>query len=436
MQPIAEAQAKFEQFSGRPRRGRPVSYRGARAANIMRKSSTIAGRRAVAALAALAAAGGVGCSGGPSETVPLQDPVVTEQSEPLRSEANRHAIATELFGRDHLIHGIAGDSRLVFVTEPLYGRVAVHDRYTGQEIALVPPPSDGWILPFAMRIVDEGRLVVLDAGGFPNPGVLSIPRVYDYDYVFDRSSRTLTMSLVRTVKFDSVPVGFTEDVELLPDGSYVVSDSILGALWLVLPDGTISPGIVPETFDRFLPELALCTFEGTTPIVDGIPFAIAGNFAPGVGSMATDGAHLYYGNSCLGGIHRVPLASLSDATRLPHERADDAEVVSPGVPGTFEVMKGLTFNRWHSQDRRLYVLEALRLRLLRVDVTTGAREVLAEDPMLFNLPVASAFLPSSPGLQTLVVASDQEHRFAGINQAISTDLFQPPFLVTKVLVTD
>ena len=104
--------------------------------------------------------------------------------------------------------------------------------------------------------------------------------------------------------------------------------------------------------------------------------------------------------------------------------------------GTFEVMKGLAFNRWHEQDRRLYALDALRLQLLRVDVTTGAREVLAADPKLFNLPVASAFLPSSPGVQTLVVASDQEHRFAGINQAISADMFQLPFLVTEVLIRD
>jgi hypothetical protein len=99
-------------------------------------------------------------------------------------------------------------------------------------------------------------------------------------------------------------------------------------------------------------------------------------------------------------------------------------------------MKGLAFNRWHEQDRRLYALDALRLQLLRVDVTTGAREVLAADPKLFNLPVASAFLPSSPGVQTLVVASDQEHRFAGINQAISADMFQLPFLVTEVLIRD
>jgi hypothetical protein len=48
----------------------------------------------------------------------------------------------------------------------------------------------------------------------------------------------------------------------------------------------------------------------------------------------------------------------------------------------------------------------------------------------------SSILPSARGVQTLLVASDQEHRFAAINHGIPADMFQPPFLVTKVLVTD
>jgi len=382
-------------------------------------------------LGALCAIGLVACSG----AEPTAD-AAAEQRAALRVEVGNGVVAFEAFGRQNMIHGIAGDSRFVFVTEPLHGRVAVHDRLTGREVGLVPPPPDGFLLPFTLRIVDEGRLVVLDAGGFPNPGALTIPRVYDYDYRYDRRTRTFSATLVRSVKFDSVPMGFTEDVEVLEDGTYAVSDSILGSIWLIRPDGSIAPGIVPEAFDRPVPATGPCIFTGEVPTVDGLPFALTGNFAPGVGSMATDGQYLYYGNSCLGGIHRVPLASLSDSTRPPHARGNDAEVVSPGVPGAFEVMKGLAFNQWNGEDRRLYVLDALNLRLIRVDVGTGSREVLADDRVLFNLPVSTAFLPSPRGVQTLVVASDQEHRFAAINQGIPTDMFQPPFLVTKVLVTD
>lgn len=51
---------------------------------------------------------------------------------------------------------------------------------------------------------------------------------------------------------------------------------------------------------------------------------------------------------------------------------------------------------------------------------------------LFRFPVAAQFLPPIAGIQSLVVVSDQEHRLAAINAAISTDMLQPPLIVTKV----
>jgi hypothetical protein len=372
----------------------------------------------------------VGCSAADSG---LPAERTAEQAESLQIEAHRGVIASELFGRDTLIHGVTGDSNLILVTEPLSARVAVHDRLTGHEVALLPAPPGGWLLPFQMRIVNEGRLVVLDAGGFP--GTPSIPRVYDYDYRFDRETHAFSATLVRSVRFDGLPIAFSEDVEVLEDGTYAVSDVVLGALWLILSNGSVVPGIVPESFDRPIPELTSCVYTGPALTVDGIPFN-AGGFAPGVGSLATADGYLYYGNGCRGGIHRLPVASLFDTTRSAYERAADSEIVSAGVPDKFEVLKGLAFNRWDPRDRRLYVLDTLGLRLLRVDVASGRREVLGDDPLLFNFPVTGAFLPSPRGFATLVVASDQEHRFAGINQAITTDIFQLPFLVTKVLITD
>jgi hypothetical protein len=49
-------------------------------------------------------------------------------------------------------------------------------------------------------------------------------------------------------------------------------------------------------------------------------------------------------------------------------------------------------------------------------------------------PVSLQFLPPEHGVPQLVVASDQEHRFAAINSAIPESIFQPPFRLTKVLV--
>jgi len=373
----------------------------------------------------------VACGDADSGDWPGARGTVTEQSAGLPAAPGDGAVALGLFGRQDLIHGLAADADLVFVTEPLRARVAVHDRWTGEEVAELPPPPGGWLLPFAMRVAGEGRLVVLDAGGFPNPAAPGVPRVFDYDYQFDRGGHHFSAAPTRSVSFAPIPVGFSEDIEVLDDGSYVVSDVVFGALWLVLPDGSIAPGVVPEAFDRPLPGLAAC-FTGQPLVIDGIPFD-GGGFAPGVGSLATNGGHLYYGNSCLGGVHRIPVASLSDATRPPHERAGDAEVVSPAAPGVYEVIKGLSFDR-HNGDPRLYALDTFRLRLVRIDVTTGSREILLEDPLLLDFPVTSTFLPG-PGASTLLVASDQEHRFAGINLAIQASIFRLPFLVTRVVVT-
>ena len=69
-----------------------------------------------------------------------------------------------------------------FVAEPLNQRIAVLDRFTGLEVAQVPAPPGGFLLAFSIRVRRPGRLVVLDSGGFPNPEVPSIARVYDYDY--------------------------------------------------------------------------------------------------------------------------------------------------------------------------------------------------------------------------------------------------------------
>ena len=95
--------------------------------------------------------------------------------------------------RDALTHGIAGDERYVFVTEPGVGvapngaRVVALDRFTGAEVAAFPAPPGGFKLPFTLRVPRTGRLVVLDSGGFPPSGP---PVVYDYRYRTDRRGFT------------------------------------------------------------------------------------------------------------------------------------------------------------------------------------------------------------------------------------------------------
>jgi hypothetical protein len=364
----------------------------------------------------------------------LEHEAAAEAAGALEVSATRKAFAFDVARRDDLIHGIAGDRQLIFLTEPLTGRVTAHDRFTGAHVADLPPPPGGFLLPFTLRSPSDGRLVVLDAGGFPSPTAPAIPKIYEYDYT--RHHGTFQATLVRTIDFSGLPVVFSEDVEITDDGTYVVSDSVIGSLWLVETDGTIRPGLLPSSFapDAGLPYLAPC-FQ-PIPTIDGIPYDLGGGFAPGVGSLAYSQGYVYWGGFCHGGVHRVPLATLRDTTRTAEARAADIEVVSARAPGDVELIKGLAFNRFDPGDTRLYAADSLELRMIRIDVDTGAREVLTNNEDLFNFPVSAAFLPPVLGVTPLAVASDQEHRFDALNFAIDTDLTEPPFLAAKLYVRD
>src|SRR3954469_7043159 len=204
--------------------------------------------------------------------------------------------------RDALPHGIAGDHKLIFITEPGIGvaphgaRVVALNRRTGKEVAALPAPPAGFKLPFALRVPRPGHLVLLDDAGFPPQGP---PTVYDYAYRFKHHQ--LQATLTRTVSFAGQKMGFAEDVQVRPNGEYVVSESVFGGLWLVGRDGTVRPGLVPPG-DASLPALGPCQFAPGDYRVGGLPFEPAGGFAPGVGPLAIRGGGLYFGSSCAGGI--------------------------------------------------------------------------------------------------------------------------------------
>jgi hypothetical protein len=109
-------------------------------------------------------------------------------------------------------------------------------------------------------------------------------------------------------------------------------------------------------------------------------------------------------------------------------------VVSPRPAGEVETFEGLAFDP-DDDDSPLYASDSFRLQIVRIDVNTGRREVVAADPTLFNFPTQMRFVPSpSRSTRTLMVASDQEHRLAAINAAIPADMFQLPFVVTEVTI--
>jgi hypothetical protein len=84
-------------------------------------------------------------------------------------------------------------------------------------------------------------------------------------------------------------------------------------------------------------------------------------------------------------------------------------------------------------DDALYAADAFHLRIIKIDVATGVRTVVGDDPVLFNFPVSLKFLPPIRGERAFIVSSDQQHRFAALNAALDgVSIFQLPFLITEV----
>jgi len=349
--------------------------------------------------------------------------------------AQAHGSASVLAKRASLTHGIAGDQRYVFTTEPGIGdsrpegdvaRVVVLDRFSGREVATLPPPPGGFKLPFTLRVPQTGHLVVLDNAGFPPQGT---PKVYDYAYRTDW--RGFHAAVTRTTDFSGLPLAFAEDVEVLPDGQYVVSESVIGGLWLIGRDGAIKPGMVPST-PAPLPKLGGCLFPSGPFTVGGLPFEPIGGFAPGAGSLAVRGNDLYLSSTCEGGVMKLPVSVLEDGSKPAEERVGAIQSVVPRA-FSLESLKGIQFNRFNPRDPWLYAGDPFRLQLIRVDVRNGKRQVLSTDGRLFDFTVSTAFLPPVlPGLPNpLVTASDQEYRSTLLNSALSSDQFRQPFLIGR-----
>jgi len=282
-------------------------------------------------------------------------------------------------------------------------------------------------------------VAVLDAGGLPQPQpfVPANPSIYEYVYDF-APGRGFAAALVRTVSFAAVPVGFSEDFVRLDDGRILLSDAVLGSIWIAQPDGTIVPGIVPKSFDEqdLIPTLAFCpTMPEIT--VNGYPFLFTGSTLPGVSPLAVRDGTVYYYSPCARGTYAFPLAILSDG-RAPYERATDIELIAATPPDVqVEELLEFSFNPFNPSDRYLYAADPLKLRVIRIDLTDGTRQVVADDPRLLDFPSSLSFVPprGHSRLSELVIVSNQQERTPLTNDAVSETTFNLPFVVTRVITT-
>jgi hypothetical protein len=334
------------------------------------------------------------------------------------------------------IAGVAGGNAVVFVGEPLNGSVVVLSRATGQQIAQLPPPPNGFVLPFIMHSLGERHLAVLDAGGLPQPQpfVPANPVIYEYAYSFS-PLQGFSASLVRTISFASVLVGFPEDFVRLDDGRYLLSDAVLGSIWIAEPDGSIVPGIVPKSFEQqdLISTLAFCpTMPEIT--VNGYPFLFTGSTIPGVSPMAVRNGTVYYSSPCARGIYSFPLSILSD-NRQPYQRAADIQLVAATPADVMvEELLDFSFNPFNPSDPYLYAADPLQLQVIRIDLSNGARQIVARGPKLFDFPSSLSFSPTIGPISELVVVSNQQERSPLTNDAVTQTTFNLPFIVAKILV--
>ncbi len=365
----------------------------------------------------------MGCSAADTSTES-----VGEASSQLLVQRTRLGVSSELMPIDGPFPaGIAASEDLLFTGSPFEGRVVVHDRVTKATVGDLPPPPGGFILPFILKSVKGDKVAVLDAGGFPSPKpfIPANPTIYEYRFRYRHG--VFTAQLTRSIPFTGKLIGFAEDAIQLDDGRYLVDDAVLGSIWIANTDGTIVPGIVPKTFEPAdaIPQMSFCdTMPQVT--VGGLPFLFSASTIPGITSMAVIKDNLYFSGSCSGALYTVPLKVLTDH-RQPYQRAADLKVVSRKPAGVqVEELLGMI-----SDDRYLYAADALQLRVIRIDPKTGKREVVGDDPHLFNFPSSLAFSPNGcDGKSDLLTLSNQQHRTPITNDAVTEDMFEPPFLVT------
>jgi hypothetical protein len=359
----------------------------------------------------------------------------------LQVAVSDRSVSFEFTDVTFLPAGVAAGENVIFIGDPLEGRVLAYSRFTGRQIGELPQPPGGFVIPFIMHAEGEGRVTVMGAGGLPQPKpfVPASPLLYEYTYSFGGHSG-FTANLSQVITFGSVLIGFAEDFVRMDDGRILVTDAILGSIWVVQTDGTITPGIVPKTFDPQdgIPSMRLCpTMAETT--VNGVPFLFSGSTDPGVEGIAVRDGTVYFSSPCGRGLYKFPVSVLSD-NRQPFQRAADIRLVSP-TPANLqdEELLELQFNPFDPDDHFVYAAHGMQLEITRIDVRTGERQVVAHDPRLFDFPSSLAFLPPIAGFEggvtSLVVVSNQQERTPITNDAVTQDSFNLPFLVAKVLVT-
>jgi hypothetical protein len=94
-----------------------------------------------------------------------------------------------------------------------------------------------------------------------------------------------------------------------------------------------------------------------------------------------------------------------------------------------------SFNPFNPFDPYLYAADPQQLQVIRIDLSSGARQVIACGPKLFDFPSSLGFLPTIGPVSELAVVSNQQERSPLTNDAVPPGTtFNLPFIVAKVLI--
>src|ERR1017187_2836816 len=92
-----------------------------------------------------------------------------------------HAISFEFSNVTFLPAGVAAGKQVYFIGDPLDGRVFAYARFPNKQLGELPQPPGGFVVPFIMHELGEGRVGVMAAGGLPQikPFVPANPVIYE-----------------------------------------------------------------------------------------------------------------------------------------------------------------------------------------------------------------------------------------------------------------
>ena len=85
--------------------------------------------------------------------------------------SSNHSISFDYANLDVIIAGVAGGEEVVFVGEPLNGSIIALSRFTGKQIGELPPPSNGFVLPFIIHSLGKDKVAVWTRAGFRSPSL-------------------------------------------------------------------------------------------------------------------------------------------------------------------------------------------------------------------------------------------------------------------------